>query len=84
MDSNLTDQLWRPWVERVASAVDVDPAAVSVAEIHALTREVADRFDRPMAPVSAAIWGLARAIHPERDPAELRDALLSALPQEAP
>lgn len=83
METN-PDVLWRPWIERVAGAVDVDPAEVSVAEIHALTREVSDRFDRPMAPVTAAIWGLARASHPARDPAELRDALLAVLPREAP
>ena len=31
---------------------------------------------RPMAPVSAFIWGLAVASHPEADPAALRSALL--------
>lgn len=74
------DQEWRGWIERVASAVGVDPALVSVPEIHALTSAVAADFTRPMAPVSAYIWGLAQATRPDADPDALRRAILASMP----
>lgn len=82
--SNLqqTSTEWGPWINEVCESVGVDADEVDVAEVHGLTQVVARDFLRPMAPVSAYIWGLARAQHPDADPATLRDAILSALPTE--
>ena len=45
-----------------------------------LTRAVADGFTRPMAPVSAHVWGIARGQAPDADPDALRAAILAAMP----
>ena len=50
---------WQPWIDHACAAVDADPGLVDVAAIHALTGRVAGRFARPMAPVSAHLYGLA-------------------------
>lgn len=51
--------LWQPWIDHVCVAMDVDPALVDVSAIHALTGRVAGTFARPMAPVSAHLYGIA-------------------------
>lgn len=71
---------WGPWIGEVCASVGVDAAEVDIEDVHALTQVVARDFLRPMAPVSAYIWGLARAQHPDADPDQLREAILSALP----
>ncbi|MFV0428322.1 MAG: DUF6457 domain-containing protein [Arachnia sp.] len=73
-------EAWQEWIGCVADALGEAPEAVDVAAIHALGREVARGFTRPMAPVSAYLWGLAVASHPETDPGELRDRILTCLP----
>ena len=50
---------------------------VHVAEVHALTRVVAHELARPMAPVSAYLWGMACAVHPDADPAALREEIIA-------
>ncbi len=80
MSDDLNEAAWRDWIAEVCAAVGVDPEAVSVADIHDLTRAVAHDFVRPMAPVSAYLWGLARAAHPDADPADLRDRIVAAIP----
>lgn len=71
---------WQPWIDAVGQAVGVDTGGVRVADIHELTRAVAQGFARPMAPVSAYLWGLAIATHPDADPVALREAIVAALP----
>lgn len=53
------EQQWHDWIERACAAVGSDPQLVDVGEIHALTKEIAHGFSRPMAPVGAYILGLA-------------------------
>lgn len=50
---------WLEWVETASAAVGVDPASVDIVEIHHLSKEVAHRLERPLAPVSTFILGLA-------------------------
>ena len=71
---------WRPWIDEVCQAVDVDSAEVDVPAILDLAGTVSREFLRPMAPVSTYPWGLAMAAHPEADPAGLREAILQAMP----
>lgn len=82
-DSHLDETAWRPWIADVCATVDIDPESVSVEDIHDLTRVIAHRFTRPMAPVAAYIWALARATHPDADPAALGDAIASCMPERA-
>lgn len=69
---------WQPWLEHVCAALEVDPVLVDVAAVHALAGVVADEVARPMGPVAAHIWGLARGAYPDTDPAALRGALEEA------
>ena len=69
---------WRGWIEHVCAAVGVDAALVDVGAIHELSGEVAAVFARPMAPVSAHLWGLARGRFPDADPAALGAELVAA------
>ncbi len=64
----------RPWVEQACAALGVDPAAVDVAAIHALTGEVATHAARPLAPVAAFVLGLSEGARRTRD--ERLDALV--------
>ncbi len=82
-DSDLSQEIWADWVARVSESVGVDPGSVNVAAIHELTRVIAQDFVRPMAPVSAYIWGLAIAANPGADPADLAAAIVSAIPEKA-
>ncbi|MGA4507484.1 DUF6457 domain-containing protein [Propionibacteriaceae bacterium G1746] len=50
---------WRAWLDHVCGALDVDARLVDPHLVHALTSEVAERWTRAMAPVSAALWGMA-------------------------
>nr|NLI50414.1 molybdopterin-guanine dinucleotide biosynthesis protein A [Propionibacterium sp.] len=70
---------WWEWVEHVAGALDVPPEAVDIDFIHSLTQVVAHEFQRPMAPVSAYILGVAAAQHPERSLKELRSAIVAVV-----
>ncbi|WP_296136876.1 NTP transferase domain-containing protein [uncultured Tessaracoccus sp.] len=69
---------WSAWIDEVCAALDLDRRLVDVEEIHGLTRVVAREFLRPMAPVAACIWGLARASHPDCDPEAQRAAVVTA------
>ena len=62
----LIDEIaWVAWVEHVAAALEVNASGVSPRAVHDLTGQVAARYQRPMAPVSAYLWGLAIATHPD-------------------
>ena len=67
---------WQEWLDQICGAVGVDPAVVPVGEVLGLAGSVSRDVVRPMAPVSAFIWGVAVAAHPDADPAGLRRAIL--------
>ena len=69
---------WREWIDQICAAVDVDPGGVPVGAVLGLAGSVSRDVVRPMAPVSAFIWGLAVASHPDADPDRLRRAILDA------
>ena len=71
-------EAWQPWVNTVAASVGMDPSTVSVPVIHELTSAVSKARTRPMGPVAAHIWGLARGLHPDVDPKVLRQAIMAA------
>ena len=76
------EEAWQPWVDAVAASVAMDPADVSVLEVHDLTSAVSHARTRPMGPVAAYIWGLARGLQPDADPAELRRVIVAAAEQQ--
>ena len=67
---------WRPFIDKACEAVGVDPALVDTDAILTMTREIAHAGARPMAPVSAFIWGLA--VGRGGDPEYLRRVLEDA------
>ncbi len=70
---------WDAWVAKACQAVGVDPSDVDIVAIHALTKQVARRGDRPLAPVSSYILGLAVARG--GDVAELIAQIEATLPE---
>ena len=66
---------WQAWIDHVCAAVGVDPALVDVGAVHALSSAVAERGVRPLAPLAAHVWGLARATHPDADADALRTSI---------
>ena len=58
---------WQEFVDRVCVALDIDPGRVDMHGVLDLSREVAHAGARPMAPVSAHLWGLAAGADPEAD-----------------
>jgi hypothetical protein len=87
-DLTAAEQQWHDWISDACAAVDVDPGAVDVTGIHALTKEIAHGFARPMAPVGSYILGLAigaRAATGEPVDAEaLSAAIRSTFPEPDP
>lgn len=82
-DLSTAEQEWHDWIAVVCERVGVDPASVDVAGIHALTKDIAHDFARPMAPVGSYILGLAVGARVARgEPVraqELADAIRSTL-----
>lgn len=70
---------WVEFVARACASVGVDSARVDIHAVLDLTREVAHSGARPMAPVSAFLWGLAVGANPETDPEYLRRVLEDAV-----
>lgn len=68
------DEACAAWIAMVCETVGVPAEGIDVHETHALTRIVSD-LERPMAPVAAFIWGLARAQHPDVDPRVLQERI---------
>lgn len=58
-DLEATHARWADWIEAACAAVGVDPEAVDVVSIHAMTKHIAHGFERPMAPVGSFILGAA-------------------------
>lgn len=83
-----TAQRWRRWVELACTSVDVDPDLVDIPGIHTLTKQVAHGYDRPLAPVSSYVLGLAvgaaRARGEEVDQTALRRAIVATIEQAPP
>ena len=86
-DLAVAEQQWSDWIRAACTALDVDPGAVDVTGIHALTKDIAHGFARPMAPVGSYILGVAvgaRAARGEEvDPAALTEAIRSTFPASA-
>jgi hypothetical protein len=75
------EEEWGQWVARACAALDVDPALVDVTAIHVLTKQIAHRSVRPMAPVGAFIVGVALGQSGgEADPKDLAARLEALLP----
>jgi hypothetical protein len=83
-DLDAAEQEWLDWIRAACTALGVDPASVDVTGIHALTRDIAHGFSRPMAPVGSYILGLAVGARAARgeviDPEQLTAALRSTFP----
>ena len=74
---------WQPWIVRACEAVGVDPELVDSQAVLALTRSVAQRYVRPMAPVAAHILGLALASQGVAARERLIDQLVQTMPAPA-
>lgn len=71
------------WLESVANQVGVDPALLDVGLVLDLTKEVAHRFVRPMAPVSSYVLGIAvglAAAQNDVDQRAIADRIIATLP----
>ena len=83
-DLTAAEHEWHDWIADACAALEVDPDAVDVPGIHALTKDIAHGFARPRAPVgpySRGRAGGARAARGEVvDPAALSEALRSTFP----
>jgi hypothetical protein len=82
-DLERTPRRWSSWVEEACAAVGVDPGEVDIVEIHRLSREVAHRLERPLAPVSTFVLGMALASHSGHDRAAIVERILDTLPAES-
>lgn len=50
---------WTAWIDDVCARLGVDPKLVDITLVHDLTRDIAHRFQRPMAPIGSYIMGIA-------------------------
>lgn len=78
-------QRWREWVVEASTAAGIDPDLVDIAELHHLSRQVAHRLERPLAPISTFILGLALGsdrAEDTRSRADLVASILATLPPE--
>jgi hypothetical protein len=77
-------QRWTEWVGAACDAVGIDAAEVDIVEIHHLSKQVAHRLERPLAPVSTFILGLAIGAGPmtQQQRAAILDRILGTLPAE--
>lgn len=71
--------VWDTWVAEACRASGVEARLVDIDAVLSLTKEVAHRFERPMAPVSSFILGAALATG--GDFGELRARLEASLPE---
>jgi hypothetical protein len=74
---------WQPWIDKACEAVGVDPALVDPQVVLGLTKTVAERFVRPMAPVAAHILGLAMGSQGLEARERLVEQLVRTLPPTA-
>lgn len=78
-DLAAAEQQWHDWISDACAALDVDPGAVDVTGIHALTRDIAHDVARPMAPVGSYILGLAIGARAALGETVDREALSTAI-----
>jgi len=77
------EQRWTDWVTSASEAVGIDADEVDIVEIHLLSKQVAHRLERPLAPVSTFILGLAVGASQEGcSREELLTRILDTLPPE--
>ena len=83
-DLDAAEQEWNDWIRDACQAVGPDPDTVDVTGIHALSKEIAHGFARPMAPVGSYILGLAVGARAARgtpaDQGSLSAAIRATLP----
>lgn len=77
-DVNL--QELEPWLVQACQAVGVERDRIDIGMALKLSREVAHRLARPLAPVSTFIVGVALGAHPDADPRELAARIEALLP----
>lgn len=58
-ETHETRKDWQEWVERACAALEVDSSLVDIGEVHEVSKDVAHQVQRPLAPVSTFILGLA-------------------------
>ena len=83
-DLAAAEREWQAWIAEACAAVGVDPEDVDVTGIHGLTKEVAHRFARPMAPVGSYILGVAVGARAALGEPVDRDALAAAISSTLP
>lgn len=77
-------QRWTDWVKDACEAAGVEADEVDIVEIHHLSKQVAHRLERPLAPVSTFILGLALgSSQGGRTRDEVLERILATLPGEA-
>lgn len=75
-DLSAEEARWADWVRHTSEVLGIDPALVDIGAIHALTKVIAHELDRPLAPVSSFMLGLAIGVRgPDADPAALQAAI---------
>lgn len=86
-EADLSSSRWDEWIAEVCGLLGVDPDLVDVPLVHDLTKQIAHRYERPMAPVGSYILGIALGAALERgeqDPAailrEFADRIERTLP----
>lgn len=77
---------WTEWVEQACRAVGVDASQVDIQELHHLSKQVAHRLERPLAPVSTFILGLAigAGSGTPQERATVVNRILDTLPRDEP
>ncbi|MBW3085036.1 hypothetical protein KEM60_01228 [Austwickia sp. TVS 96-490-7B] len=71
-DLTVEQERWNAWVRSTSDLLGIDPAVVDISAIHDLTRTIARELDRPLAPVSSFMLGVAiGARGADADPAAL-------------
>lgn len=76
------EQRWQNWVDELCESLGVDPSLVDIPAVLGLTREIAHRFDRPMAPVGSFLLGMALASNPNTSVDDLVSRIEASLPAE--
>ena len=76
------EQRWLDWVAEACDAVGVDAEMVDIVEIHHLSKQVAHRLERPLAPVSTFILGLALGASTDADREDLLRRIIDTLPDD--
>lgn len=77
-DVNLNEL--EPWLAQACAAVGVERELLDVGLGLRLSREVAHRLARPLAPVSTLLLGIAIGQDPDADPRELAARIEALLP----